>query len=85
MEALDGNAAGGILGEVLAFEPTTATSVCAGCGATRPVAELVVYTGGPGTVIRCRSCDGVMIRIARTGDRIVLDLHGCRSLTLAAV
>ncbi len=82
MEALDGNSVGGILGTVFAFDPTTATSVCAGCGAERQVAELVVYVGGPGAVIRCRDCEQVMIRVAEAGGRVVLDLRGCRSLAI---
>jgi Family of unknown function (DUF6510) len=57
VEALDGNAAAGVLGSVFAFEPTTAASVCGGCGAERPLAELVVYMGGPGAVLRCRDCE----------------------------
>jgi hypothetical protein len=83
VEALDGNAVAGVLGSVFAVETTTAVSVCAGCGAERPVAELVVYMGGPGAVVRCRDCEQVLIRVAELGDRVVLDLRGCRSLTFA--
>ncbi len=81
MEALDGNAAAGILSTVFALEPTTAASVCDGCGASRPIAELVAYLGGPGATIRCRDCEQVLIRVAETGGRIVLDLRGCRTIT----
>jgi hypothetical protein len=83
MEPLDGNAAAGVLETVFSFETTTASSVCAGCGAQRPVAELVVYMGGPGAVLRCRDCEQVLIRVAEAGGRTVLDLRGCRSLTFA--
>jgi hypothetical protein len=83
MEPLDGNAVAGLLETVFALEPTTAASVCGGCGAERPVAELVVYLGGPGAVLRCRDCEQVVLRVAELGDRIVLDLRGCRTLTFA--
>jgi hypothetical protein len=83
MEPLDGNAAAGVLDTVFAYEATMATTVCAGCGAARRVAELVVYMGGPGAVLRCRDCEQVLIRVAELGERVVLDLRGCRSLTFA--
>ena len=56
MEALDGNAIGGLLLDVFGAEMTTAAGVCAECGATGQVAELVVYLEAPGTVARCRGC-----------------------------
>ena len=40
MEALDGNAIAGLLFDVFGAEMTTATGVCASCGASGPVAEL---------------------------------------------
>ena len=55
MDALDGNAIGGLLIDVFGAEMTAAGSTCATCGATRPVAELVVYRRAPGTVVRCRT------------------------------
>jgi hypothetical protein len=79
---LDGNAAAGVLAEVFAAEVTTATSLCAGCGAEHHVGELVVYAHAPGTVIRCRSCGVVQIRIVRARDRLLVDLSGCRQLEL---
>ena len=83
MEPIDGNGAAGLLGTVFAREAPTAASVCGGCGAGRPLAELVVYAGGPGMVLRCRDCEQVLIRVAEAGGRTVLDLRGCRSLTFA--
>ena len=37
---LDGNAAGGLLSEVFVFDATVAATTCAGCGRTRPMAEI---------------------------------------------
>ena len=48
MDTLDGNAIAGQLVEVFGAELTTATGVCAGCGASGVVAELEVYVRAPG-------------------------------------
>jgi hypothetical protein len=81
MEAVDGNAIGGLLAEVFGTEMTNAVSVCGGCGAARRVAELTVYLRAPGTVVRCRSCDRVLMVFARVHDRICVDLLGLASLS----
>jgi hypothetical protein len=70
MEALDGNAIGGALLEIFGAEMTTAAGTCAHCGARAQVAELVVYARAPGTVVRCRSCAGVLM--------IFVDVRGIR-------
>jgi hypothetical protein len=76
MEALDGNAIAGLLVELFGAEMTTATGECAHCGAVAQVAELVVYLRAPGTVVRCRSCSGVlMVLVDRRGIACV-DLRG---------
>jgi hypothetical protein len=77
---LDGNAVAGQLGEVFALEITAATSRCAGCGATAAVAELAAYTDGPGAVLRCPGCEGVVLRLVRGPRRLWLDLRGARHL-----
>jgi uncharacterized protein DUF6510 len=80
MEALDGNAIGGLLLEVFGVEMTTAKGVCASCGAAAEVATLVVYLQAPGTVVRCRGCGGVMVVIVdRRGVKCV-DLRGVATL-----
>ena len=76
MEALDGNAIGGLLLEVFGVEMTTVTGVCAHCGAVGELATLVVYLEAPGTVVRCRSCEQVLVVIVdRRGVKCV-DLRG---------
>jgi hypothetical protein len=80
MEAVDGNAIGGLLYEVFGTEMTDAASVCGSCGAARPVAELVVYLRAPGTVVRCRSCDSILMVYVKAHGRICVDLHGLASL-----
>jgi Family of unknown function (DUF6510) len=78
--ALDGNAIGGLLTEVFGTEMTTATGTCASCGAARQVAELVVYQPGPGTVVRCRSCDAVLMVFVEVRGITCVDLAGLASL-----
>lgn len=80
---LDGNAAAGLLAEAFRVEMTTAFAVCAGCGADTPVAELMRYGHAMGAILRCAGCDTAVLRLARTRNRLWLDLRGARSLRLA--
>jgi hypothetical protein len=70
MEALDGNAIAGLLHDVFGAEMTTAATVCAHCGAHGILAECQVYVGGPGVVVRCRSCRSVLM--------VVVEVRGVR-------
>lgn len=79
--ALDGNAIGGLLIEVFGTEMTTATAACESCGATSQVAELAVYMPGLGTVVRCRSCEAVLMVFVRRRDVTCVDLMGLASLS----
>jgi hypothetical protein len=76
MEAVDGNAIGGLLQEVFGREMTGTASVCGTCGDARPVGELVVYLQAPGTVVRCRTCDSVLMAFVTAHDRMCVDLQG---------
>ena len=78
--ALDGNAIGGLLLEIFAADMTSAVTTCAACGAVRPVAETAVYLRAPGTVVRCRSCTGVLMVITRVRGRTCVDLSGVAEL-----
>jgi hypothetical protein len=83
MEALDGNAIGGLLLEVFGAEMTTATGTCGNCGAVAQVAELVVYLEAPGTVARCRTCDSVLLVIVEARGVKCVDLRGLASVEMA--
>jgi len=76
MDALDGNAIGGLLYEVFGMEMTAATGKCATCGLIGPVAEAVVYLKAPGTVVRCRRCNAVLMVFLRRADVNCVDLSG---------
>jgi hypothetical protein len=80
MEVVDGNAIGGLLHEVFGTEMTAATSTCGNCGAARQVGRLAVYRQAPGTVVRCPSCDSVLMVLARIRNRTVVDLLGLAEL-----
>jgi Family of unknown function (DUF6510) len=84
MDALDGNAIAGLLVDVFGRELTTATGVCASCGARGQVAECLVWLRGPGTVVRCRSCNGVLMVLVTIRETTCVDLRGLDALEAAA-
>jgi hypothetical protein len=73
---LDGNAAGGLLREVFAFDATAAQMTCAGCAMMVPMGELRLYAIELGAILRCPACEEVVVRIARTPRGLWLDLRG---------
>jgi hypothetical protein len=76
MDPVDGNAIGGLLLSVFGSEQTAVLVTCVHCRASGPLAGCVVYRGGPGTVVRCRACDGqLMVFVDRRGVTCV-DLLG---------
>jgi hypothetical protein len=84
-QRLDGNAAGGILGEIFAFEITTARAACVSCGASGELGAQIAYVTEIGTVIRCSSCDSPLIRVVHQSEgsqRYWLDLKGIEYLQL---
>ena len=79
---LDGNAAGGVLGHIFAFEMTTAEVICAHCGRVEPIGAAMVYMTAMGTIIRCGGCGEAMIRIAHGPQCFWIDFSGTRLLQL---
>ena len=84
MEALDGNAIGGMLYHVFGREMTMAQAQCARCGDRGPLAECEVYLGGPGVVVRCRVCHNIGIVLVEVRGMICVDLGGVSYLELPA-
>jgi uncharacterized Zn finger protein len=78
MEALDGNAIAGPLFEYFGSEMTTAVGSCAHCGAAAQIAELVIYTQAPGTVVRCRNCGNVVMVLVTRRDKLRVDSSAFR-------
>jgi hypothetical protein len=79
---LDGNAVAGLLGEVFACEPTTAFGACSSCGTEDYVGASVVYVHAPGTVVRCRGCDNVLMVLVRQPGKYVISFQGLRRLEI---
>ena len=79
---VDGNAIGGVLLELFGGEMTEVPGSCAHCGAREELASTDVYYAA-GIVVRCRHCEGVLIRIVRGRDRTWLDLSGLAYVELA--
>jgi len=80
---LDGNAIGGLLGDVFGTDMTSAGATCASCGATGPVAETMVYLRGPGTVVRCRNCTSLLMVISQVRGLNCVDLGGIAALEVS--
>jgi Family of unknown function (DUF6510) len=59
---------------------TDAEATCATCGAVGPLAETAVYLRGPGTVVRCRTCSGMLMVLSRIRGVSCVDLTGLSTL-----
>jgi len=82
MDELDGNRAAGLLREVFGREMTAAAATCASCGAVGPIGGSALYTGGPGTVIRCSNCVGVLLVITQIRGMSCVDVTGISALDM---
>ena len=80
---LDGNAAAGMLQEIFPFEMTLVQATCTGCSATNAIGALAAYIHGMGTVLRCPSCESVLIRVAQVKGHYWLDMQGVRVLQIS--
>ena len=79
---LDSNAAVGILQAIFPFEMTLVQATCTGCCTTNAIGATAAYMHGMGTIVRCPSCDNVLIRIVHAGGRYLLDRRGVRVLEI---
>ena len=80
---LDANATAGLLFEIFGVDMTAAPTECASCGKEGQIGELLAFTQGPGIVLRCSSCENVVLRIVQTPEAIYLDARGAVYLRLA--
>jgi len=81
---LDGNAIGGMMLELFGREMTMVVATCRSCGATGPLASVDVYMKAPGVVVRCRTCESVLMKIVRSPKRVWLDIEGMRMMQMEA-
>ena len=75
MTRLDGNAIGGLLSDVFGRDATDVSGRCRECGAENVVAALRVYRAA-GVVVRCPTCDAVLMRVVAARDELWVDLGG---------
>ena len=80
---LDANATAGLLYEIFGVEMTAAPTECANCGNEGEIGELLAFVHGPGIILRCSTCEHVVLRIVQTPDEIILDARGAVYLRLA--
>ena len=80
---LDANATAGLLYEIFGVEMTAAPTECANCGNEGEIGTLLAFTQGPGVILRCSTCENVVLRIVQTPDEIILDARGAVYLRLA--
>src|SRR5436309_5987589 len=80
---VDGNAAAGMLSEIFAPDLTAGRAKCAGCGVTRTIGTLHVYSHGMGMIVRCPGCDGVILRVTKTPTHLWMDARGAMSIVIA--
>jgi hypothetical protein len=75
---LDGNAAAGILREVFVHDLSAARGACASCGRIAQMGSqhLYMYSLSPGAVLRCSSCEDVLMVVVHAGGRYRLGLRG---------
>ena len=81
-ERLDGNAAAGLLSEIFALDLTVAQATCDGCGSIDTIGALHLYGHEMGAVLRCASCERVVMRVVRTPTHLWLDASGSRSIAI---
>ena len=73
---LDGNAVAGLLAATFGTEMTEVPGRCAHCHDVHLVAQLRAYIRAPGVVLRCPSCEGVVIRVVETPTATLVDVSG---------
>lgn len=80
---LDANAVAGLLYEIFGVEMTASPTECASCGNAAEMGTLTAFTHGPGIILRCSSCENVVIRIVQTPDAVYIDARGAVYLRLS--
>lgn len=76
---VDGNALGGLLIEVFGREMTDARGSCGACGSIHQVGAMRVFHG-PGDVVRCPTCDTVVLVTVTVRERTRVHLGAIRWL-----
>ncbi|OEO31048.1 hypothetical protein VW23_018340 [Devosia insulae DS-56] len=80
---LDGNAVAGRFAALFGAEMTTSLTECASCGQDHMMGALLAFTHAPGVVLRCPSCEAVMIKLVETPRGVYLDARGAAFVRIA--
>ena len=83
MTHLDGNSLAGPLAQFFAFDVTMAVALCEGCGTRDELARAMVYPSGAGTVVRCGTCDQVLMTLVESEDRAWIRFAGMGAIEVA--
>jgi phage tail tube protein FII len=78
----DGNMLAGPLHDIFLPDLTAAVAGCRNCGWTGAMAEVRVFDHAPGVVVRCATCDEVLLRLVRGPGRAWLDMRGLNYVQL---
>jgi hypothetical protein len=77
---VDGNAVAGTLAVVFGNDATMLPGECVHCGTVSVIGVLHAYVRGPGIVLRCPVCQGVVMRVVERGEATYVDATGARYL-----
>jgi Zn finger protein HypA/HybF involved in hydrogenase expression len=80
---LDGNAAAGMLRELFVADVTSAVVTCRACGEIGPVGRLLEYGHAMGVILRCPTCESVMLRVVHGPDALRLDASGIALMVIS--
>lgn len=64
---------------LLGFDVTMHQIRCIHCGQEGVVARLLAYVRGPGMVLRCPTCDGLVIQMVKTSSTMIINVEGIAS------
>ena len=81
---LDGNAAAGMLRDVFAYDLSGARGACASCGAIGQMGgqHLYMYPLSPGAVLRCQTCESVLLVLVHSNGRYRFGMQGLKWLEI---
>ncbi len=79
---LDANAVAGALEQIFGRDVTASLTVCGHCGHTAPLGTCEAFTQTPGVVLRCGTCEQIVLRFTTTPNGAYLDLRGLACIRL---
>ncbi|MEZ3158500.1 DUF6510 family protein [Microbacterium sp. BWR-S6Y] len=83
MTRLDGNALAGRFADLMGWDATASEVRCTHCGMRGLLATAAVYISAMGAVVRCRSCDAVLLTLVDAPDgRSWMGMPGLSALEL---